>query len=486
MNAFESHLPEQITRSLAMQGAAWAAIGALGRYLIAGATTLILIRILEPSDFGLFAIAFAAHEFVAHITTVGFYDALIQVPEIDTPAVAAGFWSALFASVCASLVVVAVAAPVATWFDQPRLVFLLVGAAAAGMLRAGSTVPRALFARRLDFRTPALVRLGGMVVASVTALGVALAGGGAWSLLVRFGVLNLVVLVVLWRRSGVKVARLMDRAALRYFWSFALSVSLSTVLAFVITHADDQLIGYRLGSEMLGYYVIAYGLMSWLVHDVLGGVAVVAYPIFARLQTDRARLRAAYLSGVQLTALLCFPVLCLILVTAPQLVSWLLGSEWDAVVLPAQIFVLGGLRECTGMLNGSIYRAVGRPDLHFVLELAGGACFVVAFWVGLDFGIAGVAFFYVLTGFLWQPAIWWLVLSVLGVSWSEWWRSLAPAAISAMAMVFVCAAELTWLVGVVGVPVIGVLGFVGVSGLLVYGIVLYVGARLSLWSVIGF
>jgi hypothetical protein len=95
-------------------------------------------------------------------------------------------------------------------------------------------------------------------------------------------------------------------------------------------------------------------------------------------------------------------------------------------VLTAQILALGGLRDSTMMLNGLIYRVRGKPHLHTLLALCNAVCYVVAFVVGLDFGIAGVAFFYVLAGLLLHPVAWWLLLDTAKLSPWAWLRALLP------------------------------------------------------------
>jgi lipopolysaccharide exporter len=227
------------------------------------------------------------------------------------------------------------------------------------------------------------------------------------------------------------------------------------------------------------------------VRDVLGSAAGVLFPVFARLQNNPERLRATYLAGVQLAAVIVFPALTLIAVAAPVLIPWLLGPEWQPAVLPAQILACGGLREATAMLNGPVFRARGRPGLHTLFQACGTACYLVAFWVGLDFGSAGVAFFYVLTGLLLWPVSLWLVLGVLGESFGRWWHALAPvgAATGIMAVASAIVLHLTrqsWGVGsLVMLLLTGMVAgvvYLGVLGLLVPDFLLWVASLF--WEVV--
>lgn len=418
------------TRTQALASSLWAAGGSLARYVLAGITTLILTRLLEPADFGLVALTVAAQELIAHVAPVGFHDALIQRPRLDRAARDSAWWStALVAGTLAAAVIV-LSGPLARWFNQPRLAGLLIAASLAALARALSMPARAVLARRLDFRTPTAIRVVGMLLGGAAAIALAALGAGPWSLIAHAAILNLTGTLLIWRAAGWRPGR-WDRSALGALWRFAPSVSVFTVLVYITANADDQLIGYRLGTGPLGYYALAYSLMAWPVRDVLGGVAVVFYPVLARFQADPARLRGVFLEGLQLTTLFAFPTLALIAIGAPRFVPLLLGERWVPLVLTLQILAIGGLREATMMLNGVVYRAVGRPHLHLMLALASTPCYLAAFVMGLRFGIEGVALFYVLAGALLHPVSWWLLSCTIDLSLRDWLAAIAPAAVGA-------------------------------------------------------
>ena len=412
----------------ALPNVAWAVGGALVRYALAALTTLALTHLLTPRDFGLVAITALAQLLIAHVLPVGFHDALIQHPRLDGDALDAAFWSLLGLSGAALLLSALLAPSVAAAFGHPVLAALLIATVGAASLRALSTVPRALLARRMDFRTLIGARLAGQALGSVAAITLALVGAGVWSLLAQIALTHAVSGIIAARATSWRPRPHLPRAALQHVWAFAPSVSLFTALSYVITRADDLLIGYRLGAEQLGYYALAYALMAWVVQDVLGAAATVLYPILARQQDDLPRLRQTYLFSLSLAAWFAYPTLVLLAVTMPVGVRVVLGTRWLPLVLPAQILALAGLREAGGMFNGGVYRALGRPHLHTLLGLVSAPCYVLAYFVGVDYGIAGVAFFFLLTSLLWQPAAWWLLWRASGVTLGAWWRSVRSAA----------------------------------------------------------
>ena len=80
------------------------------------------------------------------------------------------------------------------------------------------------------------------------------------------------------------------------------------------------------------------------------------------------------------------------------------------------------------MMLKAWYIARWDAHLHLMLALASTPCYLVAFWIGLRWGIEGVAFFYVLTGWLLHPISWWLLSRTVALPLHDWLAALAPAA----------------------------------------------------------
>ncbi len=430
------------TRVRTLHSALWALLGAGGRYALTGLTTLALTRLLEPADFGLIAITALAQLLIEYILTNGFQDALVQRPTLDRAALDSAFWSVSAITGLAALVVSVAAAPLAEFYDEPRLAPLLIGIALAALLRAAGTVPRALLHRRMSFRALAVIRVVALLVAGIGAITLALLGAGAWSLVAHAALLNVTDTLLIAIIAGYRPTVQITRRALFVLWRFALSVTAFTALNTVIGHADDQIIGFRLGADPLGYYTMAYTLMMWPVEGVIGGFAIVLYPVLSRLQDNLPRLRRAYLEGLQLTALVAFPLLSMLAISGPILVRWLLGENWNPAVLVLQILSVGGMRASAGMLP--IYRAIDKPHLHTWLELASVPCYLTAFVVGVQHGIEGVALLWVLTGFMLQPLSWYLLWRAAGIALHRWLAAVIPAAVATLSMAITAWAVLSY------------------------------------------
>ena len=86
-------------------------------------------------------------------------------------------------------------------------------------------------------------------------------------------------------------------------------------------HLDDILIGYFLGSTMLGYYTVAYKLFD-VLKDLLTSVTTsVVFPTFSRLQDDPKQMQNIFYQVLWYTSLISFPAFIGMALIAPELIS---------------------------------------------------------------------------------------------------------------------------------------------------------------------
>jgi PST family polysaccharide transporter len=97
----------------AFSGFLWAAASYAGGRLLVFAATLVLARILVPSDFGLVAFALAVMHYLEYLTDLGLGAALVYRSDAEDPRVSS---TAFWIGICGGVVLFA-----ASWFLAPLL-----------------------------------------------------------------------------------------------------------------------------------------------------------------------------------------------------------------------------------------------------------------------------------------------------------------------------------------------------------------------------
>jgi PST family polysaccharide transporter len=127
------------------------------------------------------------------------------------------------------------------------------------------------------------------------------------------------------------------------------------------------------------------------IYRVIGRVI---FPLFSQIQSEDARFRQAYLKLVSNIAMITFPVMMMVMVLAKPFVLVLFGPQWLPAVVIVAVLAPIGLIQSAGTTVGVIYQAKGRTDWMFRWGVGVGILVMIAFVVGLRWGILGVAVAY--------------------------------------------------------------------------------------------
>jgi O-antigen/teichoic acid export membrane protein len=106
-------------RGLVFKGLAWKAlsqiVGQGGRLVVA----VVLARLLTPRDFGLAGMVLVFSSLVLVFSDLALGAALVQRKELTEKARATAFWTSVSAGVVFTLVGLAVAGPIASFYGEP-------------------------------------------------------------------------------------------------------------------------------------------------------------------------------------------------------------------------------------------------------------------------------------------------------------------------------------------------------------------------------
>jgi PST family polysaccharide transporter len=154
--------------------------------------------------------------------------------------------------------------------------------------------------------------------------------------------------------------------------------TLRALLNFIALNGDTAVVGRYFDVGSLGLYTRAYHLMSLPAEFYGKAVRRVVFPAMARVQDEPARLKAAFLRGLSLTALLGLPLCAVLVVLARDVVGLLLGRQWLGVVpiftvLAASMYLRLGANVSGSLLNasGSVLALVVIQAIYAVTIIAG-------------------------------------------------------------------------------------------------------------------
>lgn len=414
----------------------WTALGRLGAQALSLAATLVVVRILGPAEYGLFALCMAPVTFLGALVVVAPSCLVIRAsaPREDTRR-ATGLLVALVA--LATLAMAPVAAAIA-WSQEDERVLALCVALTAFVLwpHALSAAWQASFERRLDFRAVSMVELASGLASTVATVGCALAGAGVWALAAGAAAASATqFLLLLAAMRGDALPSFDFRRLARADAAYGGRVVLGTLVTQALEAAETFLLARFLGAAELGAWRTTRELVNVPMGKAMPIVNRVGFPAYARLGGDAAAARHYALLSLQVFAAVFVPAYWGLAAVAPHAVPLAMGAQWAQAVPLAAIFGLflpfRLLQYCLVLPHQGLGNAalVNRATL-----LAGGGA-LAGLAAGLSFGAAVAAACMALAGAVG------LVLAAdrarrpLGLSWGDIAGGCAPTLIAAAAMV---------------------------------------------------
>lgn len=410
----ETHIPEtdpgfaygaETDRPLAertARGVAWVAGARLAIQVVQFGASLVLARLLLPSQYGLAAIAWTITSFAFLFNDMGISSWLVQTPKITARDAATAFYINAGAGVFLTVLLIALADPLAALFGHPQLAGLL-RIASVGFTVSLTAVPNALLERRLQFGKIAFVDIGAQTTGFTLSVVCAVLGAGAASLVIgplaATGIASLASFIF---ARWVPTAR-PSRASARKLITFGGHLTVYGIIGFWALNIDNLLIGRFVGASELGFYNRAYMLMLLPINQVGGALGRVLLPVLSAVRDDHARLRRAVLRVCRSNAVILCPLLIGLACVAHNFILVLFGHRWLGAVPLLAILSLSGPPQVVAGISGLVCQAAGKPRLLTTWGNLSSLSMIIAIVAGLPWGAEGVCIAFTVRAYLIFP-----------------------------------------------------------------------------------
>ena len=416
------------------KGALWTISFRLADRVLGLVSTLVLVRLLSPADFGVVAMAMTLSAMIEVVTVGEFSSAIIREPNptrdhYDT----AWTLSAIF-GVCATLLLLAGSMPAAAFFSEPRLVPVVCALSVLPLLSGLFNMGCVDFRKYLDFRRDFLLQVGTKLSGLLVVLPLAFVFRSYWALVGG---------MIAGRLGGLALSyglhpfrpRVSVRSA-RHLLGFSSWLMLDNGLRFIRQRGAHFIIGRALGSQGLGLYTISHEMANLPTSELANPINRAVFPGYAKLAGDPVALQQGFTRVVGLIALIAAPAGIGLAAVAHLFVPAVLGSQWLASVPLITVLAVGGTIYVLSANNQSLYFAVGRPRFRAMLTVLEIALFLPLVAVLIHpYGLMGAAVAFLATEALVVPVNFLLAARLLKMSVTRvlavLWRPILAASLMA-------------------------------------------------------
>lgn len=412
----------------------WVAAAKFIGQMITWAITIYVIRLLEPEDYGLLAIAVAVMGLIALINEMGLGSVIVQRENVDRPLIEKILGLLIVVNIIFYVLLYLAAPLIAGFFAEPQLTPILQVVGIELLLVSFIVIPDGILTRDLKFQYIASVGFCRVTSASIATLILAIMDYGVWSLVLGnlFGVVveavALNIIVKQWYKPNFSIS------GMRSVLSFGGLVTTDRILWFLYSEFDTFIIGKFLGKELLGIYAVAKQIASIPMVKISQMLTDIAFAAFSRIQDDREKVSRHFLKSARVMSFIAFPLFFGISSISTEIVDVFLGEKWAMAAIPLQLlsFILP-LRMLQSIVPSALM-GLGRPDINVKNQSIACVIMPVAIFIGLNWGLEGVCYAWVIS----YPIYFMIMLArsmpVLGVKIADYLATIRDALLCSVLM----------------------------------------------------
>lgn len=449
--------------------------------LLTWVSTFVVIRLLSPSDYGLFAMTQVVLVLLNMLNGYGLASALIQRRDAGLQAQRQLFGMLILLNLVLAAAQFLCAPLAAAYYRQPIVADLLRVQALLYIATPFIALPYALLAREMDFKKQAKVNFVSGLAGAIAALAGAYGGLGVWTLILAPLVLfSTRAIGMTWAANALMWPSFDFRGAgdiARYGGVMAFG----QIFWFIQSQADVFIAGRLFDPHMLGIYTTSLFLTQIFVSKFVPPLNEVAFTAYAKLKHDKDAVGAAFVKSARVIMVVALPFYLGLAATAGPLVEVALGPKWAEAAPIVHWLALAMPMMTLQTLYSPATDACGRPGIGAKNGIAGAILLPAAFLIGVHWGLFGLVAAWFAAYPLYLAISTWRTLPVIGVRLRDLVDAIAPPALAAAGM-----ALIVTLLGDVlpPMPALARLAILVCAGAVAYGAWLAIFARSTLDQVI--
>ncbi len=377
-------------------GVKWVALANVFQQMLSLVSIVIFAKLLSPDDFGAFSILMVFTGFLAIFSDMGTSAAIIHLKNPSKKLLSSIFYFNLFIGAFLTFSLILFASSIAVYFENPQLKELLQLVSLNFIITSFGIVQRTLLQKNIDFKHLSLINSLALLIGLTSGLTAAYSGLGVYSLIIQMLISSLLSTGLIWYYSSWIPQWHFSLNEIKKIWKYTSNLSVFSVINYFSQNADNFLIGKYLSMTSLGVYSIAYRIMLYPLQNISSILMRVLFPAFSTFQNDNEKFRSVYLKVIFYIALVSFPIMAGLMAISNVLIDVLFGNKWEGLALLLVILAPSGMMRSIFTTVGTILMAKGRTDIQLRLGTVNAVLTVIGFIIGLNWGVNGVAFSYLI------------------------------------------------------------------------------------------
>ena len=404
--------------------------------------SILIARILIPSDYGLIAIVNLLISLSDILIDSGLSKALLRKKDKEESDYNVLFFFNVSASILIYLLFLIAAPLFAIYYQEPTLTPLIRWGTLALVINAIGSTQSLLLVASMDFRKKAVLEIVAILISGPAALFLASKGYGVWALLWQGLTACIIRSFLLWIIVHWIPSKDFSWQSFRQLFSFGSHLLISEYIQRIYSAVNTLTIGKVFSPAQLGLYGKADAFTSVPSSLIAGPMSSVSYPSLSQIQDDEEQLVRVFYSMTSLSLFAILPVMLGLAAISPVMVPVILTEKWCGMIPILKILALSYVFLTMATIPQNYILIKGGSKIILYIQLfTKGIGLILLFWFS-HYSIIAVCWAYTTVTFLFTILAFYYTKKQIHFSTRELIKSYLPTILLSLGMAAIVSVNL--------------------------------------------
>lgn len=405
-----------------------------GAQLVTFIVSIVLARILTPSDYGTIALVTVFTTILQVFIDSGLSTALIQKKDANDLDFSSVFYFNFVICIILYLIMFVSAPFIADFYKDSSLVSIVRVISLTLVISGVKGVQQSYVSRHMLFKRFFFSTLGGTIFSAVLGIIMAYAGFGVWAIVFQQLSNNAIDTLILWITVKWRPIKKFSWSRLKNLLSFGWKMLASSLLDTVYNNLRNMIIGKLYTSADLAFYNQGDKFPKLIVTNINTSIDSVLLPTMSNEQDNHVRVKDMTRRAIKISTYIMAPLMIGLAFCAKPIVQIVLTDKWLPCVPYLQIFCISYLFWPIHTANLNAIKAMGRSDLFLKLEVIKKFIGMILLLITMNISVMAMAYSLLISGLISQVINSWPNRYLLKYSYIDQIKDILPNIVMALIM----------------------------------------------------
>lgn len=347
----------------------WSFIESISLKIVGFVLSIILARLLLPSDFGVLAIVNVFYLITALFIDGGLREAIIQKKDADNKDFSTVFWLNIGISVILYLLLFISSPFIEDFYKFKDLSFFIRLQSLTLIIEAFGLIQIVKATKELNLKKITLARIPATIISFFVGIGLAYNGYGILSLIIQQLVnVGLYTLFLIYN-IRFKPSFILSKTSIKKLYGFGLKLIVISFISRIYVQSMNLIYAFFFNVKELGLYTKSKSLQGVPIEIITNTLAKGLYPTMVKVQQHNRLLRKIFLFNIRKLMFIMIVINCIFYFNAKEIIVFLLGDNWIEMTDFLKIAALGSVFTPLVGKVVNVFKVKGKANFLLKIEL---------------------------------------------------------------------------------------------------------------------